>query len=268
MNFDAPDAPTHAVPHTRWWLWAAAALALHLCAAALVWWWVRWPMQVVGIEGEADSEQVGALDVQRWVWVDTGIQAATPAFETVPTPTSLEAQQAMGLATPAQTTSQPKSPEVDVAVDVATLGLEQQPKPSQSTQSTGVRTNAVPTNATTAFKHKVADQTAQPAALDANLAVEQQAAANSAPSVLQAYSPPPAYPALSQRLGEQGDVLLRVQVSAAGKALAIELSKPSGFERLDRAAIQAVSTWRFAPAMVNGQARAAWFEVPVRFELR
>jgi protein TonB len=91
---------------------------------------------------------------------------------------------------------------------------------------------------------------------------------NRAPHAVQASSPLPDYPALSRRLGEQGEVVLRVQVSAGGHALAVELAKPSGFDRLDRAALQAVGKWRFVPAMADGQLLTAWFEVPVRFELR
>lgn len=81
-------------------------------------------------------------------------------------------------------------------------------------------------------------------------------------------NPAPAYPPLSRRLGEQGEVLLRVHVEANGSASRIEIRKSSGFERLDQAAAKAVRTWRFAPARQGGNAVAAWVVVPVSFSVR
>ncbi|MDK9702262.1 MAG: TonB family protein [Sulfuritalea sp.] len=80
-------------------------------------------------------------------------------------------------------------------------------------------------------------------------------------------NPKPAYPATSRRLGEQGKVLLRVLVSAAGLAEKVELKTSSSFARLDQAAQEAVSRWRFVPARRGEQAIAAWVQVPVTFQL-
>ncbi len=80
-------------------------------------------------------------------------------------------------------------------------------------------------------------------------------------------NPPPAYPVLARRLGEQGRVLLRVLVTAEGTAERVELKASSGTDRLDRAALDAVKRWRFVPARQGGQAVAAWVVVPISFSL-
>ena len=80
-------------------------------------------------------------------------------------------------------------------------------------------------------------------------------------------NPPPAYPRLSRRLREEGEVELRVRVSPAGEALAVELARSSGSGRLDQAALQAVRSWRFEPARRGAQAVEAWVRVPILFKL-
>lgn len=80
-------------------------------------------------------------------------------------------------------------------------------------------------------------------------------------------NPKPVYPHASRRLGEQGKVLLRVYVSAAGLAEKVEIKLGSGFARLDQAAEEAVSRWRFVPARRGEQMIAAWVQVPINFQL-
>ena len=80
-------------------------------------------------------------------------------------------------------------------------------------------------------------------------------------------NPPPAYPANSKRRGEQGQVVLRVYVSAEGLAERVEIRTSSGHERLDRAAHDAVHQWRFVPARQGERTVAAWVLVPINFQL-
>ena len=80
-------------------------------------------------------------------------------------------------------------------------------------------------------------------------------------------NPKPVYPHASRRLGEQGKVLLRVYVSAAGLAEKVEIKLGSGFARLDQAAHDAVIRWRFVPARRGEQTIAAWVQVPITFQL-
>lgn len=81
-------------------------------------------------------------------------------------------------------------------------------------------------------------------------------------------NPAPAYPPLSRRLGEEGRVLLRVWVSVQGRAERVALVRSSGFERLDRSAMEAVARWRFAPARQGDRTVAAHVLVPVAFVLK
>jgi len=80
-------------------------------------------------------------------------------------------------------------------------------------------------------------------------------------------NPAPNYPSISRRLGEEGLVLLNVQVTADGAADSVELQTGSGSSRLDQAALEAVKKWRFTPAKRGDQAVSASVVVPVRFSL-
>lgn len=80
-------------------------------------------------------------------------------------------------------------------------------------------------------------------------------------------NPAPDYPSVSRRLGEQGKVLLRVQVTVDGAASSVALQTSSGSTRLDQAALEAVKKWRFVPAKRGGQAVSAAVVVPVSFSI-
>ena len=80
-------------------------------------------------------------------------------------------------------------------------------------------------------------------------------------------NPTPEYPQMARRKSQQGRVLLKVLVEESGIAETVELSKSSGFEKLDEAAITAVQKWTFIPAKRNNQAVKAYVLVPVKFSL-
>ena len=81
------------------------------------------------------------------------------------------------------------------------------------------------------------------------------------------HRPPPSYPEVARRLGQEGVVLLIIRVSAAGSVTGVEVVESSGFRLLDRAALDAVRKWRFRPATENGFPVAGTFEHPIRFRL-
>ena len=89
------------------------------------------------------------------------------------------------------------------------------------------------------------------------------------PSSSAAYlnNPRPSYPAISKRMGEQGKVMLRVFVNAQGQPEQIQIQQSSGFDRLDKAAVDAVRRWKFTPGSRNGVAEAMWNIVPINFVL-
>jgi periplasmic protein TonB len=80
-------------------------------------------------------------------------------------------------------------------------------------------------------------------------------------------NPAPVYPPLSKRLGEQGRVVVRVLIGADGVPQKADLKRSSGFERLDRSALEYVMRCRYVPGKVGGVPQAMWYEAPVSFVL-
>lgn len=80
--------------------------------------------------------------------------------------------------------------------------------------------------------------------------------------------PPPPYPAVSRHLRQQGEVRVLVTVDASGLPIDVALAASSGYPALDEAALTAVKTWRFAPALADGKPITAKAEIPVAFRLR
>lgn len=81
-------------------------------------------------------------------------------------------------------------------------------------------------------------------------------------------NPPPSYPSVSRRLGEQGKVLLRVHVDEQGMPTSVVLRTSSGFERLDNVALETVRRWKFVPAKRGNDPVSAYVIVPIVFNLR
>ena len=80
-------------------------------------------------------------------------------------------------------------------------------------------------------------------------------------------NPKPPYPPISKRLGEQGKVVVRVLIGVDGLPQKAELKQSSGFDRLDRVAMETVMKWRYVPGKRGGVAEAMWFNVPINFVL-
>jgi periplasmic protein TonB len=81
------------------------------------------------------------------------------------------------------------------------------------------------------------------------------------------YQTLPRYPASARRQGVEGIATLRFIVLANGRVGQIAVSRSAGHVDLDRAAVDAVRTWRFDPARRGKEAVAVWVTLPVRFEL-
>lgn len=80
-------------------------------------------------------------------------------------------------------------------------------------------------------------------------------------------NPAPPYPRQSKRMGEEGTVVIRVLITAEGRAEKAEIRTSSGYTRLDDTALSTVKAWRFVPGKRNGTPEAMWFNVPIRFVL-
>lgn len=80
-------------------------------------------------------------------------------------------------------------------------------------------------------------------------------------------NPRPVYPAMSKRLNEQGRVIVRVLIGEDGRPQNPQVKVSSGFDRLDRAAIEHVMRCRFVPGKVGGVPQAMWHDAPVNYVL-
>lgn len=78
---------------------------------------------------------------------------------------------------------------------------------------------------------------------------------------------PPAYPATAIARRFEGTVLLRLHIAATGRVKRVEIVASSGHAGLDRAAVEAVSTWRGRPAQQAGKPLPSIELLPVRFRL-
>ncbi|PPU34238.1 energy transducer TonB [Xanthomonas arboricola] len=105
--------------------------------------------------------------------------------------------------------------------------------------------------------------TGAPGAAPANAAA---AAGGDRPVPMQGQMPPPRYPSAALRRGDAGDVVVRVDVDAAGNPGGVTLVQRSGSRDLDRAAMEAVRHWRFHPAQRNGQPIAGSLDIPFEFK--
>jgi protein TonB len=81
------------------------------------------------------------------------------------------------------------------------------------------------------------------------------------------HNPRPPYPKMSQRLGEEGTVVLRAYVLPSGKAQKVEIQKSCGSARLDEAARTAVMKWRFVPAQEDSKPVPTWVRIPFTWSL-
>ncbi len=78
----------------------------------------------------------------------------------------------------------------------------------------------------------------------------------------------PEYPSASQRLGEEGQVVLLVTVSPDGRVNDAKIDQSSGHPRLDRAALEeAKESWRMMPGTVDGKPTPMSYKVAVSYQL-
>ena len=81
-------------------------------------------------------------------------------------------------------------------------------------------------------------------------------------------NPRPAYPPIARKLGLEGLVVLRVQVSVNGAPEQVAVAQTSGASLLDDAALRAVQGWTFVPARRGDTPVAHVVDVPIRFQLK
>lgn len=79
--------------------------------------------------------------------------------------------------------------------------------------------------------------------------------------------PQPVYSAASLELGESGTVTMLILVDEQGRAKEVQVTKSSGYPRLDRAAVAAERAARFQPYLEAGVPRSVWVPHSITFNL-
>jgi TonB family protein len=87
------------------------------------------------------------------------------------------------------------------------------------------------------------------------------------PQVDPAFMSQPEYPPNARRLGFEGKVHVRAEISAKGCAERMEIARSSGVESLDASALAWAEGLRFLPAQLDGKPQAASYTFGVTFKL-
>lgn len=84
---------------------------------------------------------------------------------------------------------------------------------------------------------------------------------------VQTGNPSPIYPPQAREWGQQGVVVLKVNVLKTGRVHEVLVMTSSGYPLLDRSAVEAVKRWGFNPARTATDTLDSWVTLPIRFRL-
>jgi protein TonB len=202
------------------------------------------------------NEATVALVIEPSPYVGTGQTVITPVTKPAPRPvqrrpTPPQAAQT----TPSPSNATQSGPQALAASDAASLPLPAPPAPPAPTPHPIAAPRPAPAPAPHLGNNQpagyglVVDTKIIPARPDARINV------------------PPAYPPAALGHGEQGRVLLSIQVAPSGRASAVLIMASSGYAILDNAARDAVLGWRFVPADFRGKPVWSTLLLPVTFQI-
>jgi protein TonB len=77
-----------------------------------------------------------------------------------------------------------------------------------------------------------------------------------------------AYPPILKDAGIGGQALVWFFISEQGRVLDKRISKSSGHEQLDEAALEVASVYEFTPALNRDKVVKVWVQIPITFEVR
>ncbi len=83
-----------------------------------------------------------------------------------------------------------------------------------------------------------------------------------------AENPKPFYPPEARKKGYEGEVVLKAEILTDGRVGQIEVRKSSGYEILDRSALQSVKQWKFIPAKKGEDPINLWVNIPIKYQLQ
>jgi len=76
------------------------------------------------------------------------------------------------------------------------------------------------------------------------------------------------YPPSAQRLNQEGTTAIKFTVNTDGSVTDVQVANSSGHDALDQAAIRCASSWRYKPALENGQPVPAPWTTNVQWKLQ
>jgi protein TonB len=248
----APTYLTHiTVPVFRRGRALSVAVAVHVVAVLVLVLMFHHRFRTI----EPDEATV-ALVIEPSPYVGTGQTVITPVTKPTPRPVQTKpAPPKAEKATPAPSNASQSGPQAAVVAHAAMLPLPAPPAPPAPTpqQVAAPRPSPAPMphlgNNQPAGYGLVVDTKIIPARPDARINM------------------PPAYPPDALGRGEQGRVLLSIQVAPSGRASAVLVVSSSGYAILDDAARDAVLGWRFLPADLRGKPVWSTLLLPVRFQI-
>lgn len=281
MSEAAPRASTApSAPGKTWPFALALAGMLHVLvlAGAIAWWLTRSPIgpplevELVVVSDGADAGTPAAPDKPSSndapVTADTARPAASPSVTPTPVPPPA---QPPAPEPPVPTPPVPAPPAPVAPPPVAPAPSQPAPSPAPAVK---------PTPPSPAHNPPSPPAPSRPAAptpskAPPNLAIPDSAgvpgnagAGVNGPAgggdVAVISAPPPSYPALARRRGEEGRVTVRADIGGDGIPRNVGVEVSSGSAALDAAAVEAVRGWRFR----NDSGSTVQVAPVIRFELR
>lgn len=150
-------------------------------------------------------------------------------------------------------------PPIDLALQLGAPRPTPEPNPSETSDANSppvtetarpaaTANDSAPSSATTAEPRSIGTDSSRPPRLVQNS--------------------PPAYPAPARAAGQEGTVILRLEIDLAGRIVTCQVTSSSGYPLLDAAAVSAVRSWRFEPALNRAGRPATWNgRLPIHFVL-
>jgi protein TonB len=148
--------------------------------------------------------------------------------------------------------------------------LPSQPRPAPAAGAARPPAHVIPTStpapqAAPVPMEKAAMENPLPASTDRDATLEKEKGVIRDAVALNAFHP--TYPRISKRRGEEGTVMLSVQVLADGSVGQTAILQSSGFRRLDEAAVKGALQTTFSPAERLGRAIDSSIELSFTFRL-
>ena len=75
------------------------------------------------------------------------------------------------------------------------------------------------------------------------------------------------YPPIAIRLNQQGTTGIKFTINTDGSVSNVQIADSSGHDSLDQAAIRCAQSWRYKPALQNGQPVAVTWQTNVKWDL-